>query len=87
MQPQLLKSDQHYVRFSVDPPTTDALTVRKALQDALLQSFGLTAANIYIDILWIAEGGGEVVIRVGSRYVQTQFDFHDILIDTLLYHS
>ena len=35
----------------------------------------------------IAEGGGEVVIRVGSRYVQTRFDFHDILIDTLLYHS
>ena len=64
-----LKTDQHYVRFTVDPPCTDGLTVRKTLQDALLQSFGLISANTYIDILWVAEDGREVVIRVNDRCV------------------
>ncbi|EKM52385.1 uncharacterized protein PHACADRAFT_61360, partial [Phanerochaete carnosa HHB-10118-sp] len=53
----------HYIRFSVSPANTDGLTIRKALQDALLQSFGLTSANVYVDVLWLAEDGAEVVVR------------------------
>lgn len=66
-----LTSSYHYVRFSISPPTNDALTVRKTLQDALMQSFGLVSANTYMDVLWLAEDGSEVVIRVGERYVMT----------------
>lgn len=40
---------------------------RKAIQDALLQSFGLTSANTYVDTLWLAEDGSEAVVRVSSR--------------------
>ena len=64
-----LTSSYHYVRFSISPPTNDALTVRKTLQDALMQSFGLVSANTYIDVLWLAEDGSEVVVRVGEGYV------------------
>lgn len=60
-------SGSHYLRFSVSPACPDALTVRKAFQDALLQSFGLTSANIYIDILRLAENGAEVVVRISTR--------------------
>lgn len=60
-------SGNHYIKFSVNPACLDALTIRKSVQDALLQSFGLTYANIYMDILWLAETGGEVVIRLSSK--------------------
>lgn len=43
--------------------------MRKALQDALLQSFGLTFANTYVDILWLSESGAEVVVRINTRCV------------------
>ncbi|GJE88983.1 hypothetical protein PsYK624_050710 [Phanerochaete sordida] len=56
----------HYIRFALSPATSDGLAIRKTLQDALLQAFGLTCANTYVDILWLAEDGGEVVVRVGS---------------------
>ena len=60
-------STNHYLRFAISPACPDELTVRKAFQDALLQSFGLTSANIYLDILWLAEDGAEVVVRITSR--------------------
>lgn len=59
----------HYIRFSVSPANTGGLIIRKTLQDALLQSFGLTSANVYVDVLWLAEDGVEVIVRVGSRCV------------------
>lgn len=64
---QALKSSYHYIRFSVTPASLDGLTIRKTIQDALLQSFGLVSANIYMDVLWLAEDGLEVVVRVGER--------------------
>ncbi|KAI0697789.1 hypothetical protein BC835DRAFT_1542575 [Cytidiella melzeri] len=56
-------SSYHYLRFAITPACTDALTLRKLLQDALLQSFGLTCANTQMDILWIADDGTETVLR------------------------
>ncbi|TCD67748.1 hypothetical protein EIP91_011990 [Steccherinum ochraceum] len=61
-----LKTSYHYIRFSVSPPTSDALKIRKTVQDALMQSFGLVAANTYMDVLWLAEDGSEIVLRVGE---------------------
>lgn len=54
----------HYIRFALAPPCSDALMIRKHLQDALLQSFGLTSANTQVDILWVADDGSAVVLRL-----------------------
>ncbi len=59
-------SSHHYIRFAANPPCTDALTLRKTIQDALLQSFGLTSANTYVDVLWVADDGTEVVARLNT---------------------
>ena len=64
------EASYHYLRFAVTPACQDALTIRKMLQDALLQSFGLTSANTYMDILSLAEDGTDVVIRLRPRCVQ-----------------
>lgn len=67
---RLFPSSNHYIRFSVSPPTQDALTLRKALQDTLNQSFGTTSSSIYLDILWVASDGGQFVIRVRQGLVE-----------------
>jgi len=60
----------HYIRFRISPPSSDALGIRKAISDALLQTFGLSAESTYVDVLSIAESGQECVLRVRSEYVQ-----------------
>ncbi len=69
--PRRLTSDYHYIRFSVSPASTDILTIRKSIQDALGQSFGLVSSHTYVDVLWIADDGSEVVVRIGPRYAST----------------
>ena len=66
--PRRLTPDYHYIRFSVSPASTDVLAIRKTMQDALGQSFGLVSSHIYVDVLWLAEDGSEVVVRIGPRY-------------------
>ncbi|KAI0287400.1 hypothetical protein BC826DRAFT_1108462 [Russula brevipes] len=34
---------------------TDALQIRRALQDALAQSFGTTLSHAYLDVLWVED--------------------------------
>ena len=63
-----LTSDYHYIRFSVSPACIDILAIRKSMQDALGQSFGLVSSHTYVDVLWLAEDGSEVVVRIGPRY-------------------
>jgi hypothetical protein len=55
-----IMSDQlEYLRFGIltsasgDITTVDALAVRKAIQDALMQTFGLSYAGVYVDVLWV----------------------------------
>ncbi|PCH43159.1 hypothetical protein WOLCODRAFT_164278 [Wolfiporia cocos MD-104 SS10] len=60
-------SSYHYIRLSVSPPCADVLTLRKTMQDALLQTFGLLSANTYIDVLSLAEDGSEVVVRIAKN--------------------
>lgn len=64
-----LQPSLHFVRFSITPACSDELSARKTIQDALLQAFGLTSVNLYIDLLWLAEDGTEAVIRVNKRFV------------------
>ncbi|CAL1698210.1 unnamed protein product [Somion occarium] len=66
MPPQSLANDYHYIRLSVNPPSTEALSLRKAMQDALSQSFGLISANTYIDVLWLSDDGSQMVVRVSN---------------------
>ncbi|RPD63360.1 hypothetical protein L227DRAFT_521441 [Lentinus tigrinus ALCF2SS1-6] len=63
--PRRLTSNYHYIRCSVSPVCTDVLAIRKSIQDALGQSFGLVSSHTYVDLLWLAEDGSEVVVRIG----------------------
>ncbi|OAX36926.1 hypothetical protein K503DRAFT_268521 [Rhizopogon vinicolor AM-OR11-026] len=56
-----------YIHFSIKPPCTDALKIRKTVQDGLEEAFGVTTSGTYLDILWIAEGGSNVIIRVATK--------------------
>jgi hypothetical protein len=61
-----------YIHFSVEPPCTDALKLRKTMQDGLAEVFGVTASGTYLDILWIAEGGSDVIIRLAVQSVMSK---------------
>ena len=65
-----LPSERHYIRLAVSPPNLDQLTLRKILQDALTQTFGLTSAVLPIDILWSADDGAQFVVRVHQGLVE-----------------
>lgn len=67
MPPHFLQSSHHYIRFSILPPCDDELILRKIFQNALQQAFGVVTASMYLDILWVAEDGSGIVVRVGSR--------------------
>ncbi|KAG7445228.1 uncharacterized protein BT62DRAFT_184232 [Guyanagaster necrorhizus] len=58
-----MNTEYHYMRFSVSPKISDALSVRQAIQGALVQAFGVAGGSIYLDILWVAEEGNEMVVR------------------------
>ncbi|KAJ7055197.1 hypothetical protein C8F01DRAFT_462848 [Mycena amicta] len=56
-------------------PPSEALTIRQTLQESLAQSFGLTASDSHLDVLWVgatpqdSEQGkeyGTCVVRVAS---------------------
>ena len=64
--PVPLPQTHHYIRFSINPPSSDALHVRRALQEALVQSFGAARSHTYLDILWVADLGTECVVRTGG---------------------
>ena len=61
-----LSKDYRYLRISAKPACNDALALRKLLGDAMMQSFGLSRAGTYIDILWTNEDVSEAVVRVGE---------------------
>jgi hypothetical protein len=65
--------EYHYIRLAVFPGNVDALSLRKNLQDALTQTFGLTSSSMYIDILWIANSGEQLVVRVNKESVHPPF--------------
>jgi hypothetical protein len=67
--PHSFPSEYHYIRLAISPSNSDALVLRKTLQDSLTQTFGITASSTYIDILWVANGGEEFVVRVGNGSV------------------
>lgn len=56
--------ESHYLLFSMSPPARDALTIRKAISDALDLSFGMTSSATYLDVLWVDVEGTKCVVRV-----------------------
>ncbi|KAI0673144.1 hypothetical protein C8Q78DRAFT_970490 [Trametes maxima] len=65
--PRRLSSTHRYIRFAVSPPSADALTLRKTMQDALGQAFGIVSSHTYIDILWLSDGGDALVVRIAEN--------------------
>lgn len=64
--PAPLPQTHHYIRFSIAPPSSDALHVRRALQEALVQSFGVARSHTYLDVLWVSDSGTECVVRTNG---------------------
>ncbi|KAJ7163490.1 hypothetical protein C8R43DRAFT_1062509 [Mycena crocata] len=56
--PSDLPQPFQYLLLRTTPPA-DELTLRRALQTALNQAFGLTAAGTHVDVLWVQSGGDE----------------------------
>ena len=78
--PTPLPQTYHYIRFAIAPPlspdggsssssssSSDGLQIRRALQDALAQSFGAARSHTYLDVLWVASSGDECVVRASSQ--------------------
>jgi hypothetical protein len=73
MSPTLVLPAVHrYIRLSLAPPVTEPLTLRKLLETAMLQSFGVSRAATYMDVLWIDVDGHAAVIRVADACVLTR---------------
>ncbi|VDB90321.1 unnamed protein product [Peniophora sp. CBMAI 1063] len=64
----------HYLSLACEPPITDEITLRLALQDALTATFGLVYAGAPIDVRSMSSRGKAgrevVVIRVASGDVR-----------------
>lgn len=54
----------HYILLRVTPDS-DALKLRKGLQESLGQTFGLTVSGMHVDVLWMEDD--HAAIRVGSQ--------------------
>ncbi|KAF7297450.1 hypothetical protein MIND_00978700 [Mycena indigotica] len=59
-----------YLLLRTSPPS-DVLKIRQALQESLTQSFGLTASDSQVDVLWVGqeedkETYGRCVLRLAS---------------------
>ena len=71
--PAPLPQTYHYIRFAIAPALSpddggsDGLQIRRALQDALTQSFGAALSHTYLDVLWVATSGDECVVRANSQ--------------------
>ncbi|KAA1474112.1 hypothetical protein DENSPDRAFT_823808 [Dentipellis sp. KUC8613] len=53
----------HYIRFTLSPPCSSPLLIRRAIQEALSQAFGITSSSTYVDILYVADNGNDAVVR------------------------
>lgn len=42
------------------------------MQDSLAEAFGVTASGTYLDILWIAEDGSNVILRIVAESVMSK---------------
>ena len=64
----------HYLSLTSQPPITDELTIKLAVQDALTATFGLVYAGTPIDVVSLAlrdEGEDVIVVRVALECVDS----------------
>ncbi|KAJ7493528.1 hypothetical protein FB451DRAFT_1387700 [Mycena latifolia] len=65
-----LPQTSHYILLRTSPPAEELL-LRQALQDTVVQAFGLTA-SMHIDVLWVkaaaaaGDASGRAVVRVDN---------------------
>ncbi|EIN05182.1 hypothetical protein PUNSTDRAFT_137863 [Punctularia strigosozonata HHB-11173 SS5] len=59
----------HYIRIDVSPPTSDALALRKLIQDAAASTSGLVHSS-HVDVLWVADSGDHAVLRTNPLEAQ-----------------
>lgn len=52
--------------FQMNPATSNELALRQSIQNAMEQTFGLTRAYTYFDIVEILSSGSEVKIKVAD---------------------
>ena len=78
-----LPQTHHYIRFSITPPSSDALHVRHALQEALVQSFGAARSHTYVDVLSLTDSGAECVVRTSGPTYVCPFFLSMIIVDEL----
>lgn len=61
--------EEIYLRFIVTPSTSDEILLTKSIHDAMDQSFGLSRAYTFFDIVWNSQSGSEFIIRAALMYV------------------
>lgn len=61
--------EETILQFKINPSTDDELVLRKTIQDAMEQTFGLTRAYTYFDITEIDQTKGELNIHTAAMYV------------------
>lgn len=79
-----MSNGYHYILFSIVPSTPDPFAIRHAMQNALIQAFGIVGGSLYVDVLWVAEDGSETVVRVRQPFVLL---FSMIYVSTDSHHS
>ena len=52
--------------FQMNPPTSNELVLRQSIHTAMEQTFGLTRAYTYFDIVEILSSGSEVKMKVAN---------------------
>jgi len=52
--------------FQMNPATSNELALRQSIQTAMEQTFGLTRAYTYFDIVEILSSGSEVKMKVAN---------------------
>jgi hypothetical protein len=82
--PTPLPQTYHYIRLAITPPlgsdNTDGLAIRRLLQEALAQSFGLALSHVYLDVLGVTATGDECVLRANSSRYSFFFFFFPIIL-------
>jgi hypothetical protein len=56
-----------YLTIDLKPPIANDLALMKSIHDAMQQTFGLTRALTYFEVVWKDVEGARYVIRVGEE--------------------
>lgn len=72
------------LQLKIKFPISNELVLRRSIQDAMEQTFGLTRAYTYFDIVELPLPGDEATIKVANTYVSVYY-LLSILILNIIY--